>query len=127
MMGPFFFVNSFFLTGAGHGIYGPLAIVSSPLGLFGIHNAFWGLLLLWPIIGFVMYCDSTKNKILSSGVMFIHYAGILLIFLGENDWNDWSNYRKFIGVLIITGILYLISNIIIWDSIFNKRHNKQLK
>ncbi len=69
-----------YATGAGHGVFFPLFLISAPMGMLGIDAALLGSVALW--CGFAALAHKRSNAFL----LLFHYLGIAALCLTEPDF-----------------------------------------
>ena len=124
-------IFSFELIGLGPGIYFPVALYSSPLGSISIMAAFWGMLLLWPLLGILI---SSRNPLcvrFGIGILVAHYLSFPIVICVFEEWNDWYMLSNPVLMsqlkvsLIVSFAVYLSGQCYAWVVI--SRHFRESK
>ena len=119
-------IISLTLMGAGHGLYVPVALYSSPLGLINIPVAFFGMLLLWPLVGVLISSHNSLSVWWGIGILIAHYVSFPIMLYAFREWNDWYNFSNQVLMsqlkvgLIVSFAVYLPGQVYAWFII--RRH-----
>lgn len=76
------------LGASGHGSLIALFVASSPLYLFGVRSAFFGIPIMWAAIwGLTSAVRMTRIRVFLIAILVCHYAGLMYlpVFLGADE------------------------------------------
>ncbi len=110
-------------AGFGHGLYAPLALVSSPFALVGVRSALAATPLLWASIGFLLNPSRRRlSAFVVIAVLALSYGGAAVLLHVPNDgfadYDRWSQLTDSIRMLsTITICLWLAGQVAIWARI----------
>ncbi|HKR12934.1 MAG TPA: hypothetical protein VJT15_12825 [Pyrinomonadaceae bacterium] len=106
------------MAGAGHGTYLLLDVAAAPLSLLGILFSIAGPPILWGFVGFLLsHAGTTPHRRIVVGVMFLHYAGVMLLpFFGDDADGKYFErvWAASPAIVLMGGSLYLAGQVATW-------------
>jgi hypothetical protein len=107
-------------TGYGHGTYLPFAVFGAPLSLVHERLALFGVLILWPVGGFVL--GASRRAIWPVLFLLVHALAVGAVLLwgspfesGDRQWEYFEKAKRQFGGAITSGlIVYLTGQVAAW-------------
>ncbi len=118
-------------AGFGHGLYAPLALVSSPISMIGIRSGLITAPLLWGLVGLLLKPERRKPRcfVVAAILLLSYFVAAVLLHSPSSSFADcdqWSQVPEKIKVLAVsTATLWFVGQTVIWIRIASTIYGKR--
>jgi hypothetical protein len=120
------FVFAFLAAGGGHGTYLPFAVFGAPLSLLHQKLGLFGVLILWPIAGFVL--GGSRRLIWPLLLLLGHLAAVGAILTWgtpfespEEQWQYLEAAQRRVGAIWSGLAIYAVGQLLAWAALLLRR------